>query len=154
LELAGAKVYNIHTPGTQVSLEKRIGTVNAIEERGYYLQINHRQWHPDQPPLVAAHYRGNQGTETFLKRILEQFNETPFQMPIVTVQDRRTPEIQQTNKMAMTFEIRSLNHPNASTVQEAHAIFFGAWTFLKADTEINAEKQQRFLAYLEHIQRK
>ena len=154
LELAGAKVYNIHTPGTEVSLEKRIGTVNAIEERGYYLQINHGQWRPDQPPLVAAHYRGNQGTETFLKRILEQFNETPFQTPIVTVQDRRTPEIQQTNKMAMTFEIRSLNHPNASTVQEAHAIFFGAWTFLKADTEINAEKQQRFLAYLEHIQRK
>ena len=152
LELAGAKVYNIHTPGLEISLKKRIEMVNAIEDRGYYLQINHGQWHPDQPALVAAHYRGNQGTETFLKRILERFNEMPFETPIVTVQDRTTPEIQQTNKMAMTLEIRSLNHPNASAVQEAHAIFFGAWTFLKADTEIDAEKQQRFIAYLEQMQ--
>jgi hypothetical protein len=154
LELAGAKVYNIHTSGAEISLEERIKTVNAVEGRGYYLQINHGQWHPDQPALVAAHYRGNQGTETFLKRILEQFNETPFETPIVTVQDITTPEIQQTNKMAMTLEIRSLNHPSVSTLQEAQAIFFGAWTFLKAGTEIDAEKQQRFIVYLEQMQRK
>ena len=132
LELAGTKVYNIHTSDSDVSLEKRIETVNAIKGRGYYLQINHGEWRKDQPALVASHYRGNQGTETFLKRILEQFNETPFETPIVTVQDRTTPEIQQTNKMAMTLEIRSLNHPGASVEQEARAIFFGAWTFLKA----------------------
>ena len=149
LELAGAKVYNIYTPGVEVSLEKRIETVNAIEGKGYYLQVNHRKWHPGQSSLVAAHYRGNQGTETFLKRILEQFNGTPFESPIVTVQDRTTPEIQQTNKMAMTLEIKSLNHPDASTLQEAHAIFFGAWAFLKTDTKIEAEKQQRFIAYAE-----
>ena len=154
LELAGAKVYNIHTSGTEISLEERIKTVNAINGRGYYLQINHTQPQPDQPALVAAHYRGNQGTETFLKQILEQFNETPFESPIVTVQDRTTPEIQQTNKMAMTLEIRSLNHPNASILQEAKAIFLGAWTFLKSDTEIDAEKQQRFMEYLEQMQRK
>ncbi len=154
LELSGAEVYNIHTPETEVSLEKRIERVNAIKGRGYYLQINHGEWHPGQPALVAAHYRGNQGTETFLKRILEQFNETPFESPIVTVQDRTTPEIQQTNKMAMTLEIKSLNHPDTSTLQEAHAIFLGAWTFLKADTEIDAEKLQRFMAYIEQIERK
>ena len=149
LALAGASVYNIHTPGTEVSLAERIEAVNAIDGRGYYLQINHAAWHPDQPALVAAHYRGNQGTETFLKRILEQFKETPFETPVVTVQDRTTPEIQQTNKMAMTLEIRSLNHPDVSIVKEAYAIFFGAWTFLKADTEIDPEKRQRFLAYWE-----
>lgn len=154
LELAGATVYNIHTSGLEVSLEKRIERVNAIEGSGYYLQINHGQWRKGQPALVAAHYRGNQGTETFLKRILECFNGTPFQTPIVTVQDRATPVIQQTNKMAMTLEIRSLNHPNASTLQEAHAVFFGAWAFLKADTEIDAEKQQRFIAYFKQMQRK
>ncbi len=153
LELAGAKVYNIHSE-TAMSLEERIKTINATEGTGYYLQVNHAQSHPNRPALVAAHYRGNQGTETFLKRILEQFNETPFESPIVTVQDRNTPEIQQTNKMAMTLEIRSLNHPNASIVQEAHAIFFGAWTYLKANTEIEAEKQQRFIEYLEQMQRK
>ena len=154
LELAGAKVYNIHTLSSDVSLEKRIAMVNAIKGRGYYLQINHGEWRKDQPALVAVHYRGNQGTETFLKRILEQFNETPFESPIVTIQDRKTPEIQQTNKMAMTLEIRSLNHPNASIEQEARAIFFGAWTFLKADTEIAEEKQQRFIAYLEEMHRR
>lgn len=148
LALAGAKVYNIHT-SEEMSLEKRIETVNAIEGSGYYLQINHKEWHKGQPALVASHYRGNQGTETFLKRILEQFNGTPFETPIVTVQDRTTPEIQQTNKMAMTLEIRSLNHPHAVIAAEARAIFFGAWTFLKADTEIDPEKQSRFIAYWE-----
>lgn len=154
LELAGARVYNIHTPGVEMSLKKRIEMVNAIEGNGYYLQVNHKQWREGQPVLVAAHYRGNQGTETFLKRILEQFNGTPFKTPPVTVQDRTTPEIQQTNKMAMTLEIRSLNHPDASIVQEAYAIFFGAWAFLKTDTEIDVEKQKRFIAYLEQMREK
>ena len=152
LELAGTKVYNIHTPRQRVTIAERIRQINAIEGRGYYLQINHTQWRKDEPPLIAAHYRGNQGTETFLKRILEQFNKTLFQTPIVTVQDRTTPEIQQTNKMAMTLEIRSLNRQNASAVEEAHAIFFGAWAFLKADSKIDAEEQKRFMAYLKEVQ--
>ena len=152
LELAGAKVYNIHTPGVEVSLKERIETVNAIEGSGYYLQVNHRDWHKGQSALVAAHYRGNQGTETFLKRILERFKGTPFETPIVTVQDRTTPEIQQTNKMAMVLEIRSLNHPNASIVQEAHSIFLGAWTFLKGAGDIPAKKQQQFMMYLKEMQ--
>ena len=152
LELAGAEVYNIHTPGVEVSLEKRIERVNAIKGRGYYLQINHGKWHPGQPALVAAHYRGNQGTETLLKRILEQFDGTPFASPIVTVQDRTTPEIQQTNKMAMTLEIKSLNHPSTSVEQEAYAVFFGAWTFLKGDGEIPSERQKGFMVYLEERQ--
>ena len=148
LELAGAKVYNIHTPGRELTTAERIRQVNAVEGRGYYLQINHTQWRKDEPPLIAAHYRGNQGTETFLKRILEQFNKTLFQTPIATVQDRATPEIQQTNKMAMTLEIRSLNRQNASAVEEARAIFFGAWTFLKPDGKIDPEEQERFMTYL------
>ena len=152
LQLAGAKVYNIHTPGRELTTAERIRQINAIEGRGYYLQINHTQWRKDEPPLIAAHYRGNQGTETFLKRILEQFNKTLFQTPIVTVQDRTTPEIQQTNKMAMTLEIRSLNQQNASAVEEAYAIFFGAWTYLKADGDIDPEEQKRFMAYLKEIQ--
>lgn len=150
LELAGAKVYNIYTPGQKLTIAERIRQINAIEGRGYYLQINHAPQNRDKP-VVAAHYRGNQVTETFLKRILEQFNETLFKTPIVTVQDRTTPEIQQTNKMAMTLEIRSLNQQNASTVEEAQAIFFGAWTFLKPDGKIEAEEQKRFMAYLKEI---
>ena len=153
LELAGAKVYNIHTPGQRLTIAERIRQINAIEGRGYYLQINHTQWRKDEPPLIAAHYRGNQGTETFLKRILEQFNKTLFQTPIVTVQDRTTPEIQQTNKMAMTLEIRSLNQPNTSAVDAAHAIFLGAWAFLKSDGKIDAEEQKRFMAYLKEIRK-
>lgn len=151
LELAGAKVYNIHTQVQETAIEERIKTINAIEGRGYYLQINHAP-HNSNEPVVAAHYRGNQVTETFLKRILEQFNETLFKTPIVTVQDRTTPEIQQTNKMAMTLEIRSLNQQNTSAVEEAHAIFFGAWTFLKSDGDIDAEERKRFMAYLKETQ--
>ena len=151
LKLAGAKVYNIHTSGLKMSVEKRIEKVNAIKDRGYYLQINHAEWRKGQSAVVAAHYRGNQGTETFLKRILEQFNSTLYKTPIVTVQDRTTPEIQQTNKMAMILQIQSLNHPNASAVQEAYVIFLGAWTFLKGNGKIAAEKQKRFMAYLTEL---
>ena len=151
LKLAGAKVYNIYTYGSKMSVEKRIQKVNAIKDSGYYLQINHAEWDKEQSTLVAAHYRGNQVTETFLKRILEQFNSTLYETPIVTVQDRTTPEIQQTNKMAMTLQIKSLNHPNASGVSGAHAIFFGAWTFLKDDGEIPAERQKRFMEYLKDV---
>lgn len=152
LKLAGTKVYNIHTDGLKMSAEKRIKKINAIKDRGYYLQINHADWRKGQSAVVAAHYRGNQGTETFLKRILEQFNSTLYETPIATLQDRTTPEIQQTNKMAMTLQIQSLNRPNASATQEAHAIFFGAWTFLKGDGEIPIERQKRFMEYLKEMQ--
>ena len=151
LKLAGAKVYNIHTSGLKMSVEKRIEKVNAIKGRGYYLQINHAEWRQGQSAVIAAHYRGNQGTETFLKRILEQFNSTLYETPIVTAQDRTTPEIQQTNKMAMTLQIQSLNHPNASAVQEAYVIFFGAWTFLKDNGKIASENQKRFMVYLKEM---
>ena len=159
LKLAGAKVYNIHTDGLKMSVKERIKRINAIKDRGYYLQINHGEWRKGQPAVVAAHYRGNQGTETFLKRILEQFNSIgqgdpapTYKTPIVTVQDRTTPEIQQTNKMAMILQIQSLNRPNASVVREARAIFFGAWTFLKGDGEIPSERRKRFMVYLKERQ--
>ena len=152
LKFAGAKVYNIWTPGLKMSVEKRIEKVNAIKGSGYYLQINHAEWDKEEPPVVAAHYRGNQGTETFLKRILAQFNRNLYETPIVTRQDRTTPEIQQTNKMAMTLDIQSLNHPNASAAREASAVFFGAWTFLKDAGEIPIERQKRFMEYLKEMQ--
>ena len=152
LKLAGAKVYNIYTSGSKMSVEERIEKVNAIKDRGYYLQINHAEWRPEQPAVVAAHYRGNQGTEMFLKQILEQFNNTLYETPIVTVQDRTTPEIQQTNKMAMILQIQSLNHPNASAAQEAYVIFLGAWTFLKDNGKIASEKQKRFMVYVKEMQ--
>lgn len=139
LELAGAKVYNLYTPGQKTSAEKRIAKVNAIEDEGYYLQINHAPWREEEPAVIATHYRGNQGTETFLKCILEQFKQTLFDTPIVTIQDTTTPEIQHTNKKAMVLEIRSLNYPNTSAAQEAYAIFLGAWAFLKADSQIAAQ---------------
>ena len=54
--------------------------------------------------------------------------------------------------MAMTLEIRSLNRQNVSAVAEGQAIFFGAWTFLKADGKIDPEEQNRFMAYLKEMQ--
>ena len=148
LELAGAKVYNIYTPGQELTIETRIETVNAIADEGYYLQINHAPPNREDP-IVAAHYRGNQVTETFLKRILQQFNKTLYETPINTVQDFTTPEIQQTNKMAMTLEI---NQQNVSPIEEAYAIFFGTWTFLSASEDIDPDEQKRFIAYLKGMQ--
>ena len=152
LELAGAKVYDVHTRGKKVSTRKRIETVNNIKDEGYYLQINHIPQGKSKPSVVAAHNRGNQGTETFQKRILEQFNQKLFETPIVTLQDRKTPVIQQTNKMAMTLEIQTLDYPDTTAVQEASAIFIGAWLFLKEETEIDTEKLERFMLYLRQAQ--
>ncbi len=147
LELAGAKVYNIYSPGQALTIEKRIETVNAIADEGYYFQINHAS--PNgAASVVAAHYRGNQVTETFLKRILQQFNKTLYETPITTIQDRTTPEIQQTNKMAMTLEI---SHQDVSPVEEAYAIFFGTWTFLNGSEDIDPDEQKRFIAYVEKM---
>ena len=53
----------------------------------------------------------------------------------------------------MTLEIRSLNRQNASVVKEAHAIFLGAWTFLKADGNIDPERTKRFMAYLKEVRK-
>ena len=152
LELAGAKVHDVYTPGQKVSIEKRIEKVNNIKDEGYYLQINHIPQRRGKPSVVAAHNRGNQGTEAFQKRILEQFNQKLFETPIVTLQDRETPVIQQTNKMAMTLEIRTLDYPDFSAVQEASAIFIGAWLFLKGETEIDTVKLERFMLYLRQAQ--
>lgn len=151
LKLAGTKVHNIYTPGQALTTKQRIEKVNAIADEGYYLQINHAPPNRDAP-IVAAHYRGNQVTETFLKRILQQFNKTLYKTPITTVQDWTTPEIQQTNKMAMTLEIRSLNQQNVSPIEEAYAIFFGTWTFLSASEDIDPDEQKRFIAYLKGMQ--
>ncbi|MYF98103.1 hypothetical protein F4212_03055 [Candidatus Poribacteria bacterium] len=147
LELAGAKVYNIHTAGQKLDTKTRIQTVNKIKDEGYYLQINHTPKRKGKSPVVAKHNRGNQGTETFQKRILEQFNANLFETPIVTVQDRETPIIQQTNKLAMTLEIRSLDIPDATVMKEATTIFVGAWLYLKEETEIDEEKLKRFMQY-------
>ncbi len=149
LRLAGATVHNIYTPDSERDVEQRIAQVNAIAGNGYYLQINHGPPRPGHPAVRAAHYRGNQRTETFLKRVLEQFNSGLYETPIVTVQDTTTPEIQQTNKMAMVLQIGSLNRPDVSAFREASAVFFGAWRFLQGDAEIDSEERHRFLRYLQ-----
>lgn len=148
LELAGAKVHNIHKAGQKIDTKTRIQTVNKIKDEGYYLQINHTPKRKRKSPVVAKHNRGNQGTETFQKRILEQFNTNLFETPIVTVQDRETPIIQQTNKLAMTLEIRSLDNSETTAMKEATAIFVGAWLYLIDQTEIDTEKLKRFMLYL------
>ena len=147
LELAGTKIHVVQTQDIILSTEKRIERVNSIKDEGFYLQINHSPIETDKDLVVAKHNRGNQDTETFQKRILEQFNENLYETPIVTVQDRETPIIQQTNKMAMTLEIRSLEHPNSTVLQEATTIFTGIWLYLKQETVLDAEKLERFMLY-------
>ena len=150
LKLAGAEVYNLQTSGVEMSVADRIARINAIEGNGYYLQINHEERQEGQPAAIAAHYRGNYGTETLLKQVLQQLN-TLYETPIVTVQDTEIPEIQQTNKMAMVLRIRSLKRPNVSAAQEAAAVFLGAWRFF-INGEIPAESQERFMGYLKRMQ--
>lgn len=151
LELAGANVFDLYIPGQIISTEERIKEVNNIGEEGYYLQINHTDRIAGEPSVIAKHNRGNRDTESFQMRILEQFNSEIYKTPIETIQDRKTPIIQQTNKLAMTLEIRSLKVSDVSAEQEAFAIFFGAWKFLKDETEIEAEKIEKFMKHLNRV---
>ena len=134
LELAGAKVHHIQ----KSSVNARIAAVNAIPEEGYYLRIHRAPLRKGAPAVIASHYRGNYDAENLLKRILEEFNAPP-----VTVQDTATPEIQQTNKMAMTLEIGD----TGSAVEEARAIFMGAWRFFKGRAAVTDAEKRRFMAY-------
>lgn len=134
LELAGAKVHHIQ----KSSVNARIAAVNAIPEEGYYLRIHRAPLRKGAPAVIASHYRGNYDAENLLKRILEEFNAPP-----VTVQDTATPEIQQTNKMAMTLEIGDAG----SAVEEARAIFMGAWRFFKGREAVTDAEKRRFMAY-------
>ena len=154
LELAGAKVFNIHSSEEQMSTEERIKAVNNINEEGYYLQINHTSLTEGKSVVIATHNRGNRDTEILQKSILQQYNERVIETPIVTGQDRDTPIIQQTNKLAMTLEIRTLENANTSAEQEATAIFIGAWLFLKEETEIETEKLERFMVYYNRLRGK
>ena len=97
--------------------------------------------------MSAAHNLGNQGTEMFQKRILEQFNQDLFQTATDTIQDRDTPVIQQTNKMAMTLEIGTLKYPESTHLSESLVIFKGLWKHFSDSTEIDEEKMNRFLSY-------
>lgn len=151
LILAGAKVFNIHIPGQIISTEERIKKVNNIKEEGYYLQINHTERITGEPSVIAKHNRGNRDTEYLQKRVLAQFNNKLYKTPIETIQDRDTPIIQQTNKSAMTLEIRSLKITDVSAQNEAFAIFLGIWQFLKDETKIEAEKIDRFKKHLNRI---
>ncbi|MXV76891.1 hypothetical protein F4X73_14640 [Candidatus Poribacteria bacterium] len=153
LEVAGAKVFNIHTPGETISIEDRIKKVNSIKQEGYYLQINHMAKIEEEPIVIAKHNRGNRETEFMQKRILEQFNSRLYKTPIETIQDRETPIIQQTNKLAMTLEIRSIGNEDFTSKQEASAIFLGMWQFLKDDTEIEKQKIETFMKYYNGVQR-
>lgn len=154
LELAGAKVFNIHSPEQQMSTEARIKSVNKIDEEGYYLQINHTSVVEGESSVIATHNRGNRDTEVLLKGILKQFNDSIIKTPIVTVQDRDTPVIQQTNKLAMTLEIRSLGNADTTPEQEAIAIFIGAWSFMLEESKIEKESYNRFMVYYNRLRGK
>ena len=153
LEVAGSNVFNIHTPGQTMSIEDRIKKVNSINQEGYYMQINHTEGIEGEPIVIAKHNLGNRDTEFFQKSILEMFNSRLYKTPVETIQDRETPIIQQTNKMAMTLEIRSIGHEDYTSEQEASVIFLGMWQFLKDNTEIEMEKIERFMEFFNEVQR-
>ena len=152
LEIAGSKVFNVYTPGQIMSIDERIKKVNSINREGYYFQINHTARIEGEPAVIAKHNRGNRDTEFLQKRVLKQFNSNLYETPIQTVQDRETPIIQQTNKLAMILEIRSIGHTDFTAEQEASAIFLGMWQFLKDNTEVDREKIEKFMEYYNKVQ--
>lgn len=153
LEVAGANVFNIHAPGQTMSIEDRIKKVNSINREGYYMQINHTEGIEGEPIVIARHNRGNRDTEFLQKSILEMFNSRLYETPIETIQDRETPIIQQTNKMAMILDIRSIGREDYTSEQEAFVIFLGMWQFLKDNTKIEMEKIEKFTEFYNEVKR-
>ena len=139
LEIAGSKVYLIREEDETIPVAKRVEAVNAINQEGYYLRIDHGRWVEGEPSVIAASYPGNKVAADLLTAILEQFNIALFGTPIETVGDLKSPEIRWTNKAALTLELRSINHPHldeppnspAQIAQEGYTIFLGMAQFLK-----------------------
>ncbi|RKU31404.1 hypothetical protein C6497_02610 [Candidatus Poribacteria bacterium] len=147
LEFAGSRVYPIHLDTTNLNTIDRINFINDIKDEGFYLQISHKPLENGEPTVAAAHNRGNRTTEMFQKKILEQFNQDLFKTSIDTIQDRDTPVIQQTNKMAMTIEIGTLKYLDSTHLSESMVIFKGLWKHLSNADEIDEEKMDRFMSY-------
>ena len=138
LEVAGARVYRIRTDDRKIAVPKRVATVNAIQDNGYYLRIDHGEWADHGPSVVAAHHPGNQVAERYAQSILEYLLLGYSKVLNETKRDPVTPEIRSTNKIALTLEIRSINHPalgiagsHARVVEEAYSIFLGTCEFLR-----------------------
>lgn len=138
LEIAGARVYLIRKEDQNITIPKRVTAVNAIKENGYYLRIDHGSWTEHGPSVVAAHYPGNQVAARYVQSILDYLPLSDDKTSNKTLQDRDSPEIRSTNKIALTLEIRSINHPNFGIAgshtqikEEAYSIFLGTCNFFR-----------------------
>ncbi len=138
LRIAGANVYLIRKKDRKIPVSKRVAAVNAIKENGYYLRIDHGSWTDHASSVVAAHYPGNQVAERFVKSILEYLDLGAEESPKETLQDPVSPEIRSTNKIALSLDIRSINHPTlgiagsrARIIEEAYSIFLGTCNFFR-----------------------
>ena len=138
LRIAGAKVYLIRKKDRKIPVSKRVAAVNAIKENGYYLRIDHGSRTDHASSVVAAHYPGNQVAERFVKSILEYLDLGAEESPKETLQDPVSPEIRSTNKIALSLDIRSINHPTlgiagsrARIIEEAYSIFLGTCNFFR-----------------------
>ena len=138
LRTAGAKVYLIRKTDREIAVPARVAAVNAIQENGYYLRIDHGNWTDHGPSIVAAHYPGNQVAERYVQSVLEYLLFGNSKTSNQTLQDPVSPEIRSTNKIALTLEIRSINHPTlgitgsrARIMEEAYYIFLGTCNFIR-----------------------
>jgi hypothetical protein len=138
LKIAGARVYLIRKEDQKFAVSKRVAAVNAIKENGYYLRIDHGNRTNHGPSVVATHYPGNQVASRYVRSILENLSLGKVETSNETLQDSKSPEIRSTNKIALTLEIRSSNHPTfgivgsrARIVEEAYSIFLGTCKFFR-----------------------
>ena len=138
LKIAGARVYLIRKEDQTIAVSKRVAAVNAIKENGYYLRIDHGNRTNHGPSVVATHYPGNQVAARYVQSILEYLVLGDSKTSNETLQDPDSPEIRSTNKIALTLEIRSINHSafeiagsHARIVEEAYSIFLGTCKFFR-----------------------
>ena len=138
LGIAGAKVYLIRKDDRRLAVPRRVAAVNAIKDNGYYVRIDHSSWTERAPSVVAAHYPGNQVAARYVRSVLENLSLGNVETSSETLQDSKSPEIRSTNKIALTLEIRSINHPTfgivgsrARVVEEAYSIFLGTCKFFR-----------------------
>ena len=154
LEIAGAKVYLIREDDREIAVPERVAAVNTIQENGYYLRIDHGNWIDHGPLVIAAHYPGNKVAADYVQSILEYLVSGDSKTSNATLRDPDSPEIRSTNKIALTLEIRSINHPTfgiagsrARIIEEAYSIFLGTCNFLR---EGNLPKTQLDVNVIDH----
>ncbi|MFQ6617765.1 MAG: N-acetylmuramoyl-L-alanine amidase [Fidelibacterota bacterium] len=110
LKAAGANVHLLREKDIYMSVEDRIALANSIPGEGFYIRIDHQLWRENEPFALGHWYPGNRVSEGLLNKSLEYLS-TFYGDSLIGIVQSKDSEINMINKSAISYELRTVNHP-------------------------------------------